>query len=126
MLSADGRYLWTHSEKGNRLSDLAGTAPPKHVSEMPQAISPDSQWLAFRTEHDIRCHVQTLILRRREREDTRLAFRSSDWGVFVLPYSFSPDSRYFAWSGQNGTITVIDIPALQEQVGEFEKRVLSK
>ena len=39
---------------------------------------------------------------------------------------FSPDSRFLAWSGMDGTITVADLPALEREVRQFEETLGSR
>jgi hypothetical protein len=34
--------------------------------------------------------------------------------------SFSPDSRYLVWPNRGGTLTLVDLPAVEARVREFE------
>jgi hypothetical protein len=35
--------------------------------------------------------------------------------------SFSPNGRYLALGKQNGHVTVLELPALQQEIADFEK-----
>ncbi len=123
-LSADGRYLWVSSgEKGGRRYDLADASrPPDRVSEHVAAFSPASGWRVVHIEaraDDVGPRV-AWALRRREDERTWLEFPA--WGANRIDaLSFSENGRYLALGDVNGYVTVIDLPALQQEVADFEK-----
>jgi hypothetical protein len=39
---------------------------------------------------------------------------------------FSPDGRFLAWGGQDGTLSIADLPALEREVRRFEERLISR
>jgi WD40 repeat protein len=125
LLSPDGRYLWVETGEDRQLYDLASTSPPERLSLIPAAYSPASRWLAFFHCPDELRAVPTLAIQRGREEQAWLEFGNGDLSE-PYPVSFSHDGRYLAWGSTNGTITVADLPALQHQVQEFEKAVLSK
>jgi hypothetical protein len=51
-----------------------------------------------------------------------LAFVNDDLSIYWRVY-FSIDDRYLAWGSQSGTITVVDLPALQRAIAAFEADV---
>ena len=57
--------------------------------------------------------------------ETLGALDSRPWLAFdsnlIRRWSFSPDSRYLAIGKSSGHITVFDLPALEEEIGAFEK-----
>jgi WD40 repeat protein/tRNA A-37 threonylcarbamoyl transferase component Bud32 len=123
LLRSDGRLLWVDRENGTRLYDLAGSSPPEDRPARPWAASPHSRWLAFGHDRDVL--VPELALQPREGGSWWLGLTNKDGSSPAVPSS-SPDGRYLAWGSESGTITVADLPALQQQVGEFEMTIQPK
>jgi hypothetical protein len=61
-----------------------------------------------------------LALRRLKEEGPWLELPSRS-GQEVRVASFSDDGRYLALGHDSGIITLVDLPALQQEIAEFEK-----
>jgi hypothetical protein len=86
----------------------------------PPVLAPDRRWHAVgRLSETLVGELATLSLSAGQGEPAWLQFLNSDLSG-PGEASFSPDSRYLAWTGQNGLITVADLPELRRQVQAFE------
>jgi serine/threonine protein kinase/WD40 repeat protein len=129
MLSPDGKHLWVRDEDEKVLhyDDLSRPRPSEAAPSLPHAVSPDLRWVV-QTEQ-VRVEENGIWL------EERLAL--CPWGKPPWLYlestiahrwsaqmvRFSQDGRHLAWAGENGAVTVVDLPALENQVTAFEKRL---
>ncbi len=112
-LSPDGRYLWITDDERS-LRDLSDDSRPgRRVSDLVLAVSPDCRWLLYFLPQK-----PVLTLKRWDEERPWLVLEDSVSGTCS---SFSPDNRYLAIGKRSGHVTVIDLPALQQEIAEFEK-----
>jgi WD40 repeat protein len=115
-LSSDGRFLRLELDGGPGLIyDLSGAAPPVRSRTRSLSHSPDCQWYVLHHTFDA---VNPFALgRNSEQAWLRLVWKDVK---AVTVHQFSRDSRYLAWGMENGTVVVIDLPALARQVRDFE------
>jgi WD40 repeat protein len=118
LLSSAGCWLWVDEGNGTQLYDLTGTHPTERVPARPLAVAPASGWHVFYrgTDPPVRRH----IIQPRDGGKSWLELTNRD-GSNPDPSSFSHDGRYLAWGSLDGTITVADIPVLQQEIAAFEK-----
>ena len=123
-LSPDGRYLWVSSGEKNCLRyDLADTSRrPKRVHSTPASVSPASGWVVapvYVDEDGLR-PFPALALRQLEAERAWLEIRT-DEGSPGDAIAFSENGRYLAVGDASGHVIVVDLPALQQEIADFEK-----
>jgi serine/threonine protein kinase/WD40 repeat protein len=124
-LSADGQYLFISShDNGSRWFDLSKNAEAPHLEGISD-IAPVSGWVATGFGQDEVRPVAVLSLRPGLTDAEWVEFGNSDSSDPKAP-AFSPDGGSLAWGSRSGTITVVDLEALRQAVGEFEKSVLAK
>lgn len=120
-ISPDGRHVWVQNDTaGDWLYDLSKNDLPIHVIA-PPISSTDRNWFAS-------SEVAASIAGKPPIQSIRLGADAPAWlnlttGNFgsLGAACFSPNSRYVVWFGPNHTVTVVDLPALYEQVQQFEK-----
>jgi WD40 repeat protein len=114
-----GQRMWvTDLEDGTSLRLESSGGPPVSVDQCPVAVSGGGAWQAF-VVFDQRRGQSVLALRNGDVGRPWLEFASDDRHG-PLGTCFSPNSRYLAWGSRSGAITLIDLPALQKTVVEFE------
>jgi WD40 repeat protein/tRNA A-37 threonylcarbamoyl transferase component Bud32 len=121
-LSSDGQHLWATNDGTDilhyRLPDAS--LPTERVAGVPVAFSPSSRWQVLRVVPDDLRPFHAVAFRRLEEDRTWLELPSrSEHEIRVA--SFSDDGRYLALGHSCGVITVVDVPALQRQIADFEK-----
>jgi WD40 repeat protein len=126
-LDLQGRGLSVGCETGERLHfDLTDAGrPPERTSEHLLGSSPDNLWTAFLATPDPTNPTPRLSLRRRGTDTTWLRFTNDDLSG-PRDVRFSPDGRFLAWGGQDGTLRIADLPALKREVRQFEEGVISR
>ena len=122
LLTEDLKTLWVLGiDGGPRRYDQTTNDPPVIVPEAPLSVSADGRWLAF----ELGTYTGDLI----PHMAIRPAPGDKPWVNLMCPdhhrpeggrYLFSPDGRYLAWAGQEGTIYRVDLPLLADRVKQFE------
>jgi WD40 repeat protein len=118
-LSPDGRYLFQGMDKGALRYDLHRSDAPAQMRAMPADVSPAAGLWAFDNHADIPGD-NLLSLWPAHGDRPWLTFGNDDLSS-PQAVRFSPDGRYLVWGSQSGVLTVVDLPALKHDVGEFEK-----
>jgi hypothetical protein len=123
-LSPDGRYLWLDDAKRLWLYDLAELEKPSEkVGRPPIAVSPGWKWVGYQIHNE--SQGLTLALHRENESAPWLLLSNNDVSN-PQPACFSPNGRYLAWGSTSGSITVVDLLALEKEVEEFEKKLQAK
>ncbi len=120
LLDPSGQWLWVGEAftETKKLYNLGGRQPPREVPIVPTAVTNDGARRAIQVT--ARAHgrvVSGLVLEGANHPWLMPTFDDLNQPVSVM---FSPDGNYLAVGSQSGTVTVIDIPALQRQVAAFE------
>jgi WD40 repeat protein len=121
-LSSDGRYLFAETDNKRDVYDLVKGGAPDHSDVRIEAMSSGARVLVIHHWPAGASAIYKLGLRNKGQDKDWLEIENSDRGQLV-PLAFSPDDRYLAWGSPSGTITVADLPLLQEQVEDFQKRL---
>src|SRR5262249_40904071 len=102
-LAPNGRHAWIQVSGRKHLRyDLASTRLPEPATTFPEAVSPDSQWLAYTTAENARRAITALCVQTTQDERPWLEFVNHDGSFPVLDTtSFSHDGRYLAWGSQD-------------------------
>ncbi len=117
-LAPTGR-LWVWCGGEHRLFEPASGKEVPAPEMGPEVVSPNGAWEARRQKDDRRGH-NVCALRRAGTDRPWVTFAADDLS-YPRAMGFSPDGRYFAFGATSGTITVIDLPALETAVARFEQ-----
>jgi WD40 repeat protein len=121
-LDPRGKRLWVYLGEGNfSMFDLVDASRPcQTVQQLPLAASSDDLYVTFGGGAPGSRSTQHSVLLLQKAGAPWLSFLNEDFTVPRAP-QFSPDSRFLAWSSMDGTLTVADLPALEREVGQFER-----
>jgi WD40 repeat protein len=124
-ISADGRWLYQDTGSGFRRHDLSGNEPDLDLTSMPKDFSSSAGLWAFGDDPDFPPADNLLLLKPTPDGQPWLALGNDD---LSKPYlrQFSRDGHYLVYGSQSGVLTVIDLPALQAELGEFDRILQSK
>jgi WD40 repeat protein len=128
LLSPDGRHLLTavprlpNYDPDNRLYDLHQPGAPTSIAGMPSTLSRDGRWAVVLLHRGDGYESPTLALRPfPPGRPTWLELVNPDHSTTIEGgQAFSPDGRYLAYAAQNGTLTVVDLPAVRAELAAFE------
>jgi serine/threonine protein kinase/WD40 repeat protein len=125
-LDFQGRDFWIRG-KGEyfRFDLIEDDRPGERVSTVPQATSPDDLWLACTQSSSSTDPTAKLTLRHRANDSDWLHLVNDDLSG-PRGVQFSPDGRFLAWGGQDGTVTVADLESLRREVSLFEESLRVK
>jgi WD40 repeat protein len=122
-LTPDARSLLLDLDNNQAVYSLADRdGAARAVKSMVYPITPDGRWGVHIVRPGPNRRQGVLELRPFGRDEiwaevsTLDALRPAE-----LACRFSPDGRYLAFGAQDGTITVVDLPALCVQVADFER-----
>ena len=121
-LHAAGSDLWVASSEGARRFRLADPeSRPEMVPNIPVAGSPRGDWLVLSGHKPSDYRVQHFL---EPRSGGKPWFWFGDDDAPDPPeISFSPDGRYLSWSSQDGTISLVDLLSLRDEVHAFEQSI---
>ncbi len=126
-LGPRGTDLWVDvGDDGRAHFDLTdANSPAKPVHTFPTALSSDDLWFAGPLSTPETGAPPRLMLSRRSNDSVWLSLANDDLSA-PREAQFSPNSRFLAWSGMDGTISVADVPALEQEVRQFEEKLGSR
>jgi WD40 repeat protein len=117
-LSPSGRYLVISGLAKKMRYDLCHEDDPPRPVALNHTFA-EGQWRAFPVPPTKAGEVARVALQRGDDEQPWLEFENPD-GSTPGP-QFSPGGRYLAWGAQDGTVTVLDLPALEHEIERFER-----
>jgi WD40 repeat protein len=111
---------------GRRLS-IGGPHGPSQIYDLPSPGSPrtveGASWLSGDGRWEVGCargNQRAYQLRPAGQEKAWLELEQDERTVLLKEVSFSPDSRYLVWPNRDGTLTLLDLPAVEARAREFE------
>jgi WD40 repeat protein len=112
-----GQLMWIKDGMSTTLYHLDGSQPRTTVARFPSAVTAGGAWKVTSEKDARRGNIGALVMGGADRP--WLVIANDDRGSHSTN-TFSPDGRYLALSSQSGTVTVIDLRALQREVAAFE------
>ncbi|MFL5339123.1 MAG: WD40 repeat domain-containing protein, partial [Gemmataceae bacterium] len=118
-VTPDGGELWLIGQGGWTAHDLTGARPSEPRAPGPFGWALGSGWeLVSNLSQEMRGTPALTI--RRAGGPMWLELMSRDLAG-ISGACFSPDGRRAAWGSGHSTVSIIDLPLLQREVGEFER-----
>jgi hypothetical protein len=118
LIDPAGQLMWVRDSAENvALYHLDGSRSSSKVARGPAAVTAGGAWKVTSAEDARHGHIAQLVMGGADRPWLVL---TNDDRITHTIGTFSLDGRYLAFGSQSGTITVIDLPALQRVVATFE------
>jgi serine/threonine protein kinase/WD40 repeat protein len=128
-LSADGHHLWLDDglvPDSTLHYNLTRTAAPQRVNHAPPfVVTPDLSWMAVESSASFG-HSRGFYLLHAHGNRPTLELATDDFTRRIDSQSVSHDGRYLTWRSGNGTIAVVDLPALKKEIKAFENVISGK
>jgi WD40 repeat protein len=123
VLSENLRELLVRDDRGSESLYAYPTREPRPVPGRTYSTSADGRWLleGLLSENGL---PRAAVLRRGDSAEPWVEFPIRD---FTAPtggqYLFSPDGRHLAWGSTSGTVAVVDLAKLEQEVNQFEAEI---
>jgi WD40 repeat protein len=117
LIDPTGQLLWVGTHDDRKLYHLDDPQLRPTAARFPGAVTAGGAWMVISAQDVRHGPVGHLVMGGADRP--WLVFANDDRTRHTIGM-FSPDSRYLAFGSQSGTVTVIDLPALQGAVATFE------
>jgi hypothetical protein len=117
LIDPAGQLMWIKDGMSTTLYHLDGRQVRPTFARFPAAVTAGGAWKVTSEEDARRGNIGALVMGGADRP--WLVIANDDRNPRTI-WTFSPDGRYMAGGNLSGTVTVIDLAALQRAIAAFE------